>query len=161
MMRQALFPGGIMKRIFIILPLLFGTVIAQENDTDDPRAIIEKIRIYRLTKELDLTTEQAILFFPRLNELRKIDTDFRTEQKAVLDDLRVLIQNEGQDKEIMESLNRYEVILKDKVERQLGKMNEIRKMLTPSQQAKYLIFQDDFEREIRRMIKEVKRVRPR
>jgi hypothetical protein len=149
------------KIIFVLLPLLFVTVLAQKNEADDPRAIIEKVRIYRLTKELDLTTEQAIQFFPRLKELQKIDSGFRAQQKALLDNLRVLVQEGAQDQEITESLKRYEVILRDRVERQLGKMKEIRKLLTPSQQARYLIFQDDFEREIRQMIKEVKKIRPR
>ena len=63
--------------------------------------------------------------------------------------------------EIKESLGAYEKILRDRVERQITKMREIQTMLTPSQQAKYLIFQDEFEREIREMIKEVKRVQPR
>jgi hypothetical protein len=149
------------KIIFVLLPLLFVTVLAQKNEADDPRVIIEKVRIYRLTKELDLTTEQAIQFFPRLKELQKIDSGFRAQQKALLDNLRVLVQEGAQDQEITESLKRYEVILRDRVERQLGKMKEIRKLLTPSQQARYLIFQDDFEREIRQMIKEVKKIRPR
>jgi isoleucyl-tRNA synthetase len=150
-----------MKRVLAILLVLFGVMIAQEDEKSDPRAIIEKVRIYRLTQELDLTTEQAIQFFPRLRELQKIDTDFRTEQKALLEDMRSLIEEKAEEKEILQSLNRYEVILKDKVERQLEKLREIRKMLTPEQQAKYLIFQDDFEREIRRMIKEVRKLQPR
>jgi len=49
-----------MKRVLVVLLFLLGILIAQENETDDPRVIIEKIRIYRLTRELDLTTEQAI-----------------------------------------------------------------------------------------------------
>jgi hypothetical protein len=147
-------------RVWIILMVIFGTMVAQENESSDPRAIIEKIRIYRLTEELDLTTEQAMEFFPRLRELQKIDAEFRDQQKVILDDLRALVGSAAQEKEIVESLNRFEVILKEKVERQLSKMKEIREMLTPSQQARYLIFQDDFEREIRQMIKEVRKLRP-
>jgi Spy/CpxP family protein refolding chaperone len=135
-------------------------LMAQENEADDPRAIIEKIRIYRLTKELDLTTEQAVKFFPRLNELQKIDKDFRSQQMEILEELRTLVRNNAEDREILQSLSRYESLFKDKVERQLSKMKEIRTLLTPVQQAKYLIFQDEFEREIRRMIKEVKKIQP-
>jgi hypothetical protein len=149
-----------MTRVWFVLMLILGSLIAQENESNDPRAIIEKIRIYRLTEELDLTTEQAMEFFPRLRELQKIDADFRTQQKVILDDLRALVGDESQEDEIVESLDRFEVILKERVERRLHKMQQIRGMLTPSQQAKYLIFQDDFEHEIRRMIKEVKKIRP-
>jgi Spy/CpxP family protein refolding chaperone len=150
-----------MKKLCAVLPLLCVLLFAQENETSDPRAIIEKIRIYRLSKELDLTTEQAIGFFPKLNELQKIDKEFQTQQDEILDELRTLLRNRAPDKEISGPLNKFEAIFRERVERQLKKMGEIRKMLTPSQQAKYLIFQDDFEREIRRMIKEVKKLRPR
>jgi len=150
-----------MKRVLIVLPFLLGILIAQENETDDPRVIIEKIRIYRLTRELDLTTEQAIKFFPKLNELQKIDKDFRARQEEILDNLKAMIHEDAEQKEIMKSLSRYETIFKEKVERQLSKMGEIRELLTPVQQARYLIFQDEFEREIRRMIKEVRKLKPR
>jgi HSP90 family molecular chaperone len=150
-----------MKRVLIVLPFLLGILIAQENETDDPRVIIEKIRIYRLTRELDLTTEQAIKFFPKLNELQKIDKDFRARQEEILDNLKAMIHEDAEQKEIMKSLSRYETIFKEKVERQLSKMREIQELLTPVQQARYLIFQDEFEREIRRMIKEVRKLKPR
>ena len=150
-----------MRKICILLSLMFMILIAQENETEDPRAIIEKVRIYRLTKELDLTTEQAIEFFPMLNELQKIDRDFRAQQQELLGELKQMVREGEAEKKIQELLSGYESLLKGKVERQVSKMREIKKILTPSQQAKYLIFQDEFEREIRRMIKEVRKIQPR
>lgn len=149
-----------MKRLLVIICLLFVISFAQGNETNDPRAIIEQIRIYRLTKELDLTTEQAYVFFPKLNELQKIDQEFRAEQQAILKELRVLIQNDSREAEILNSLSRYEGIFRDRVERQINKLREIRDMLTPNQQAKYLLFQDEFEREIRQLIKQVRKRHP-
>jgi len=149
-----------MQRILVSLAVLSVLLIAQEDEVNDPRAIIEKIRIYRLTKELDLTTEQAIEFFPRLNELQKIDKDFRAQQVEIIASLKELVRGEAEDGEIQQSLSRYEALLKDKVERQLSKLKEIRGVLTPGQQAKYLIFQDEFERDIREMIKEVRKLQP-
>lgn len=150
-----------MKRLLVSICLLFVISFAQENETNDPRAIIEKIRIYRLTKELDLTTEQAYEFFPKLNELQKIDQEFRAEQQEILKELEVLIESDSREKEILESLSRYESIFRDRVERQISKLREIREMLTPNQQAKYLLFQDEFEREIRQMIKQVRKRQPK
>ncbi|KPK64841.1 hypothetical protein AMJ83_01320 [candidate division WOR_3 bacterium SM23_42] len=150
-----------MKRLLVFICLMFVISFAQENETNDPRAIIEKIRIYRLTKELDLTTEQAYEFFPKLNELQKIDQEFRAEQQEILKELEVLIESDSREKEILESLSRYESIFRDRVERQINKLREIREMLTPNQQAKYLLFQDEFEREIRQMIKQVRKRQPK
>ena len=150
-----------MKKISVLLILCSLFVTAQENEESDPRTIIEKIRIYRLTKELDLTTEQAVEFFPKLNELQKIDKDYRVQQAEILADLKELIGSGAEDRQIQQSLRRYEALFTSKVERQLSKLKEIGRLLTPAQQAKYLIFQDEFEREIRRMIKEVKKIQPR
>ncbi len=150
-----------MKTIVVMLLFLMAFLNGQVNESRDPRAIIEKVRIYRLTKELDLTTEQAIEFFPKLNELHKIDNEFREQRHKILIQLKELLSGDAADEDIIRSLSAYEDILKDRVERQIKKMREIRTMLTPSQQAKYLIFQDEFEREIREMIKEVKKLQPR
>lgn len=150
-----------MKRFLVVLTILFAISFAQNNEKHDPRVIIENVRIYRLTKELDLTTEQAIEFFPKLNELQKVDREFRSKQQQILGELRILVQDSAPDIEISEILTRYEDVFKGRVERQVMKRQELRKMLTPNQQARYLIFQDEFEREIKRMIQEVKRLHPR
>lgn len=150
-----------MRKLTAVLVFLCTLALAQESEMSDPKAIIEKIRIYRLSKELDLTTEQAIGFFPKLSELQKIDEEFRSQQDEILNKLRTMLRNRAPDTEIREPLDKFEAIFRERVERQLKKMGEIRKMLTPSQQARYLIFQDDFEREIRRMIKEVRKSQPR
>ena len=150
-----------MKRFLVVLTILFAISFAQNNEKHDPRVIIENVRIYRLTKELDLTTEQTIEFFPKLNELQKVDREFRSKQQQIMGELRILVQDSAPDIEIIETLTRYEDVFKDRVERQVMKRQELRKMLTPNQQARYLIFQDEFEREIKRMIQEVKRLYPR
>jgi hypothetical protein len=149
-----------MIKSLVFLTIVLAVCFAQENEKDDPRAIIEKVRIYRLTQELDLTTEQAIEFFPKLNELQRVDREFRNAQQEILRELRILVRDSAPDIEILESLTKYEDALKNRVERQIIKIKEIRKMLTPNQQARYLIFQDEFEREIRRMIQEVRRLHP-
>jgi len=150
-----------MKTLIVFPLIILAFSYGQESDSRDPREIIEKVRIYRLTKELDLSTEQAIEFFPKLNELQKIDSEFRNRRQEILAHLKDLLGTTAPDREIMESLGTYEKLLRERVERQIKKMREIQTMLTPSQQAKYLIFQDEFEREIREMIKEVKRLQPR
>ncbi|UCD19293.1 MAG: hypothetical protein JSU64_07720 [candidate division WOR-3 bacterium] len=147
-----------MRIVLVMLSIIVAVGFGQEND---PRAIIEKVRIYRLTKELDLTTEQAVELFPKLSELQKIEREFRNQQLEIIEDLKKQVGGNAPDVDIIKSLTRYEGIFRERIERQLSKMGEIRKMLTPSQQARYIIFQDEFEREIREMIKEVKKLRPR
>ncbi len=142
--------------------ILLGLAVlsfSQTFDENDPRAIIEKVKIYRLTKDLDLTTEQAILFFPKLNELQKIEQNYLKNQTEILHEFKKLLNNGAADQEIVSVIKKYEDAYFKKIEEQKKKLNEMKKILSPSQQARYLIFEAEFEREIRAMIKEIKEQR--
>ena len=85
-----------MKKLVLAVmwvPLLF----AQASEKQDPRAIIEKVRMWRLTQELDLSTEQTAALFPKLNELRKIEQDYTEEKRQVLVDLKKLLDQDAPD----------------------------------------------------------------
>lgn len=147
-----------MKKLVILLGLV-AISSSQPFNNDDPRAIIEKVRIYRLTQELDLTTEQAIEFFPKLNELQKIEKAFRQKKIQILFELKNLLKNDADDKEILKVVSKYEDIQRKKIEDQIEKIKEMWKILTPVQRAKFLIFQEEFDDEIRKMIRQVKKHR--
>ncbi len=147
-----------MKRILVLLALI-TVCFAQPFDDQDPRAIIEKVKIYRLTQELDLTTEQAVVFFPKLNELQKIKREFGEGKMEIINELKKLIDNDGSQEAILEQVSKYEKLLQDKLTKQMNKMKELLKILTPIQRAKFLIFQEEFNKEIREMIKNIKKHR--
>ncbi len=139
----------------MIIPLLF----AQPSDDQDPRAVIEKIRIWRLTQELDLSTEQTAMLFPKLNELRKIEKTYNEQKRLILVQLKDLLDRRASDEELTVVLSRHQAMNRQKMEMQTAKMAEIKKILTPVQQARYLIFEDEFNSEIRAMIREVKQLK--
>lgn len=148
-----------MYRMLVLLASVIA-LFAQGPEDKDPRAIIEKVRIYRLTEELDLSTDQAVKFFPKLNELRKLEDDF---QKARMDMIRKLeeqIRDKAADKDIIQTLNDFENAAGVKLANDQKIRVEIKAVLTPRQQAKLLIFEDKFEREIRDMIRKIRERRP-
>jgi len=145
-----------MKKLAILLVLICLS-FAQNFDAKDPRVIIEEVRIYRLTKELDLTSEQAIKFFPKLHELRKIEKSFQEERMDLLFELTNLLRNKASNQEILKVIKQYQTAHIKKIEQEVENLKEMEKILTPVQQAKYLIFEERFAREIREIIKEVKK----
>ncbi|MGB3341983.1 MAG: hypothetical protein WBB37_10940 [bacterium] len=145
-----------MKKTLILLALS-TLCLAQPFDDQDPRAIIEKVKIYRLTQELDLTTEQAVVFFPKLNELQKIEREFGEGKIKIINELKKLINDDASDEKILEEVSKYEKLHKDKMTKQMNKIKELWKILTPIQRAKFLIFQEEFNKEIREMIKKIKK----
>jgi Spy/CpxP family protein refolding chaperone len=147
-----------MKKLLILLGLTVFCLAQPFND-DDPRAIIEKVKIYRLTQELDLTTEQAVRFFPKLNDLQKIERKFGEDKMRIIHGLKELLREHASDEKILEVVAKFEELQKDKLTKQIEKMKEIWQILTPVQRAKFLIFQEEFNREIREMIKKIKKHR--
>lgn len=154
-----------MKRFFIILLPAF-ILLAQDfpapppDPDNDPRAIIEKVRIYKLTERLNLTTDQAVKFFPKLNELRKVEENFQTQKMEIIQQLRDLVRKQASAEEINNVLQRFTEIRQKKWDKETLLYQEIKSLLTPLQQANLLIFQEEFEREIRDMIRQVRDRRP-
>ncbi|KPJ72472.1 hypothetical protein AMJ52_06205 [candidate division TA06 bacterium DG_78] len=149
--------GKTMKTI--VLLVLMSMAFSQSFDESDPREIIEQVKIYQITKKLGLTSEQAMQFFPKLNELREIDKDFRQKKLDALHELRNLMNSGASDKEMQKVIDEYEEAWYKKNEDQRKKFHEMRNILTPVQQGKYLIFLDEFEAEIRALIQEIKKQR--
>ncbi len=147
-----------MKKIAILL-VLVAVCFSQEFNEGDPRAIIEKVKIYRLTQELELTTDQADKFFPKFHELQNIEKEFGKEKMRILSELKKMVSEDVAEKEIIIVVSKYKDAQRKKAEEQTRKLEEVWRVLTPVQRAKYLIFQEEFNREIREMIKEIKKHR--
>ncbi len=143
-------------KTLIVLVILCAVCFAQGPNHHDPRVIIERVKIYRLTQELDLTTEQAQMFFPKLHELEKIEEDFHEQKLEMLDALKMLVIEEGKEDEIITIVDEFEDAQQKKMKQQMSKLHDMWMVLTPVQRAKFLIFEDEFHREIRDMIKDIK-----
>ena len=148
-------------RIFIVLSLIV-VAFAQTIDADkllsegDPREVIESVKIFMMTKKLNITKEQAGILFPTMNELQKIDEEFRNKRLDALHEMKRLINNNASEQELNSVIKQYEDAYYKKVENEKKRFTEIKKILTPTQQAKYLIFQEEFEGEIRNIINDIK-----
>jgi len=148
--------GGVMKKIIILLGVI-AVCFSQEFDEKDPRLIIEKVKIWRITQELDLTTAQAEKFFPRLHELHKIEREFHDKRTHILAELESLLAKNAAEAEIIQTMNRYDDMYRKKSENEMEKLEEMWQVLTPIQRAKYVIFEEEFIKEIRNMIREIKK----
>jgi len=158
--------------VFLILSLAFftGQGFAQPpEDFGKPpskehmemiRKRIEALKIWRLTKALDLNEERASRLFPLINEYdkkrlaveRNMRKDMRKLRKSVdvasEDELRALIKRvEGSHKKLQK--------INDEEMKRLGEI------LTARELAKFIIFKQDFDREIKNIIAEVKKKRGR
>jgi Spy/CpxP family protein refolding chaperone len=157
-------------KVFILSVFLLGicsegmAISAYGDDLDGPpskeqrekvRKRIETMRMWKLTKALDLDEKTASRLFPMLNDYDKKRKEVEREIRKDIDFLKEALElkEESRIKDLLEVLEQKHNTLK-----RLGdeERNRLREVLTIEQQARYLIFKMEFRREIRRMIAEAK-----
>lgn len=161
-----------MQRCARLVMLIFSLVVlsAVESTAEPPydldrpptkeqmakvRERIETLRMWKLTRALELDEKTSARLFPLLNKYDKKRVDIELSLwsgiKELRDDLRE--KRDGRLKDILDKL--------EGDHRALQKVNDeersdVRRILTIQQQAKFFLFQLEFNREIRRIIAETR-----
>jgi Spy/CpxP family protein refolding chaperone len=123
----------------------------------EPRKMMETIRVWKLTELLNLSEDQSTRFFPKLKEMRDIRDEFEQTRMKVIGELDNFLKDakkfESEIKNRLQELETGEVKSQEKIAK-LKK--EIASILTPEQQAKFMLFQMRFDREMHEMISKAK-----
>lgn len=121
------------------------------------RRDIENMRIWKMTQFLELSTEQSTKFFPIFNDFQKEREKLEEERGEMMRRLGELVESEAEHeseiRRLMSGLvkNREGMVSrKDEFRREAGKV------LSLKQQAKLVLFEEHFKREIRGMIEDIK-----
>lgn len=127
------------------------------ENKEELKEMLETMRVWEMTKALELTGEQSLRFFPKLQELDKVKEGFNRQKVQIVTELQELTQAEQPDvqkiKEKLSALNKAEENARVK---EAKIRDEAAGVLSVIQQAKFLVFQKEFEKKIRQMIMEVK-----
>jgi Spy/CpxP family protein refolding chaperone len=121
------------------------------------RRDIENMRVWKMTQYLELSTEQSTKFFPIFNDFQGKREKIEEEQAEMMRRLAELVESEGEQEGEMRGLisgvekNRRKMVdLVDEFRREAGKV------LSLKQQAKLVLFEEHFRREIRGMIDDIR-----
>lgn len=148
------------QKDFYLIPAEQSFLESELLIKQDPQEMIETIRIYKITQELDLTEEQSIKFFPKLKEMRLAKQEFFDNQNKLSTLLERYLQDANkfakQIKAIISEMEANETKLREK-EARIKK--EIADILSPEQLAKFLLLQQKFNREMREMVDKAKDMR--
>jgi len=119
----------------------------------DPKEMVETIRIYKITEELDLTQDQSVKFFPKLKEMRDAREVYNAIKMTIGERLNSYLENpdkfKNEIKSLVGELEANETKMRES-ENRIKK--EISNILTPEQQAKFLLFSMKFNQEMREMV---------
>lgn len=165
-----------MRSLFTIFLIILSLAFFKDNvsgqpffDQPPPREKIEQIqkqiemtRMWRLTKELDLDEGSAARLFPILNRYDKKRMDLEIERFRIMRQMREAInEDRGWDNDrkvdkLMDRLESNKSALDRLRDEERGELN---KVLTKKQMARYILFQQRFEHEMKEMIREHRRER--
>lgn len=117
------------------------------------RKRIETLRMWKLTQALDLDEKTSSQLFPVLSKYDKKRAEIEKSMREGMKELREAVKEkrEGNLKSILDRLEQNHSAMQTLNDEERA---ELKKILTIEQQAKYVIFQQEFDREIRKIIAE-------
>lgn len=137
--------------------------LSPEQRREQIRKRVELMRMLRLTQELNLDEETATKVFSRLRPIDQKRWKLIQERQRLQRELRDAGESEKSDdrklQELMKSLSQNRQAMADLDQEEV---QALKGLLTPQQQAKYLLFRERFEQEVRdRIRKAQERQEPR
>ncbi|NJD68413.1 MAG: hypothetical protein FIA90_07165 [candidate division NC10 bacterium] len=131
-------------------------------DAPEGRRLIETIKIWKMTEALNLDEGQAAKLFPKLAQLEASRREFFRRQRILRNELAELLkQHPPQDEEIKARLDQLDRAEADFRGREQAIKGGLRSILSPEQQARFALFEDRFDTEMRRTIQDLRQRRRR
>jgi len=153
------------KRFIALLALTAGTVVAvwaapvpAPQAQRNTRENITTLMLLRMTQVLDLTEEQTVKLFPLINRIEKEKQQLSRRIGKRLSDLRFLLRGGSpSEAEIRSAINDVKD-MRDQIKALEAELEAfVERHLSLEQQAKYLIFFQDFYRQLREKLNEARR----
>ncbi len=147
-----------MKRVRVIaVAILVGGILSSPLLAQPPkekrvREKIQMLRMWKLTEELDLTEKEAAELFPIFGKYDKKRARLHRQRRKLLEELRDLIQEGAPSARINEVIRRLEDNYRALSRMREEEWEEVKRVLTPDQQARYILFHERFARDMWRMI---------
>jgi len=140
--------------IFFIIPFLFSQI------EEDHIRMITSIKVAELTQILDLNEKQVVEIIPRVRRLEDLRFRFQKRRRMIIEELKLLARSQAEDSILRQKIEEYKKIVMEFRDKEERVKKGIEKLLSLRQQAKFLIFQNEFERRLRRFIRRAHKPRP-
>jgi len=125
------------------------------------RRQLEQIKIWQMTKEMDLPTDKAERFFPLYNKYNDQIGDITTKRREYLQRLDSTVTSGATDGEVRRQVNGILALDNKLAEAHTGFIKSLQGILSPMEVAKYMVFEQRFDREIRDRVRVIMQQRMR
>lgn len=124
-------------------------------------ARLEQYKKLRLMEVLKLDEETSLRFFARYNKQREELTAANDKRNLILDDIAKMRRGNAADADYQKALNEIRGLTKSTVDIRERFLDDIAGILTPRQIAEYLVFERNFVRNVREIMRNMQRERMR
>ncbi len=160
----------------LLLSLLFFTAnaglfaeeqLSKEKNLRREKAgkMLETVTLWKLVDGLKLSEEQLVKFLPKYREGKDLKKEYQEKRKKVVEELKDLLQAKKiSARKIEAKLTQLEKMENEQWQKSKGLQKELKTILTPEQQARFILLQKQIGKEmmqqLRKRIGERKRERP-
>jgi len=125
------------------------------RNEEDIRELIEVVRVWRMSRELDLSEKQALKLLVISDKHREAVGEMREQRQGVIDNLRDAL-DEGKDGSEIETLiERVDEIDGRMARAEREQRKQLLEGLSPEQKARFYVFRRQFERDVRETIRHI------
>jgi|GEM_PF-4508568 Spy/CpxP family protein refolding chaperone len=155
-----------MRHILVLALVVLGGftfAFAQEMEIGNPevRRQLDQIKIWQMTKDLNLPNEKAEKFFPIYNSYVNELRETAAKRRDLVKQLDQMLQQGAKDDEISKQVDKITKIDEQLAEQHKHFINSLKGILTPTEIAKYIVFEQKFQREIRDRLRAIMQQRMR
>ena len=162
-----------MKTILVLLALIFvpsACLFAQEmgpppgGPPQMNREVgkqLEQIKIWQMTKDMDLPIDKAEKFFPLYNSYNSQLVNISSERKAAIKALDSLLKESPDGSYLQKQIKQIMNLDAHLTEEHVKFMQSLEGILSPVEVARYIVFEQKFDREIRERIRLIMQQRMR
>ena len=119
------------------------------------RERMESLRIWKMTEFLELSSDQSVLFFPKLREYEESIRSDQEGQREIIRRINEKIEREA-DRISEEDVRKYTQQMTDFEKKIIDKKQkfilDLSDVLTPEQQMKFIIFDSNFRNRLMKML---------
>ena len=145
--------------LFCSLFFATGNLLSQEigEEREKVKERISMIRMWKMMEVLDLSREQSEQLIPVLVGLEERRKELFQDRGRTMKELRNTVKGENPDVDVLKGLmGRLQKNHEDLEGLYKEEMRAVSEVLDLTQQARYLIFKENFERELRDIIRNVR-----
>ena len=122
---------------------------------EDIRELIEVVRVWRMSRELDLSEEQALRLLMITDKHREAIGEMRDQKRRVIDELREALDEGKSGSEIETLIGRVDEIGVRMAHAEGEHHKQLLDGLSPEQKARFYVFRPQFDRDVRETIRRI------